>query len=328
MKANIQKNAEGKKPGWTRIDYKGWSNAYCFQSTSVTMVVVADIGARVMEYGPANRNILWQDPAFWGAALREKGFFHPGGSQFDLLDGQGKDISAREPSLWVGEYSVEIKSPTHLTAISPVGTNTGLQIVRDIDIDPLTGKAVIAQTVFNRSNKETRISIWDRTWTIGSCILAVPVETDPQLPEGWGFIVSKGGKWRALPGSTNPAAAEQFKVADGMLIIKPAGKSCQIIMNSKAGWYAYIQDKLLYVKRYSLEKGVYPWDNYPVSVWLSELKFKKNGLMAEMEPMSPLYDVTPGGKCSFQEEWQLYFLDAPLTKPEELRKELKTRMAQ
>lgn len=312
--------AGSQKNGWIRIDYKGWTNAYRFQTTSITMVVVADVGARVMEYGPPGRNILWQDPAFSGAAFREKGFFHPGGSQFDLMDENGKDVSSSEPSLWVGEYSVDIKSPTHLTAASPVGTNTGLQIVRDIDVDPLTGKAVIIQTVFNRSKKKTRVSIWDRTWTVGPCVLAVPVETDSKWPEGWGFLSSKEKIFQALPKSSNSAAAEQFEFVDGVLTIRPAGKSCQIIMKSKEGWFAYIRDNLLYVKRYSIETGVYPLVNCPVSVWLSEQEFKQNGLMAEMEPMSPLYDIEPGKSCRFQEEWRIYLLDSPLQRMEEFYK--------
>lgn len=301
---------------WTRIDYKGWSNAYRFQTTGMVMVVVGDIGARVMEYGAAGRNVLWQDPALFGAVLKDKGVFFPGGSQFDLM---GERVNEnREPSLWVGEYSVDIKSPTHLTAVSQIGTNTGLQIVRDIVIEPLTGKAVITQTVFNKSRKKMKVSIWDRTWTAGPCLLAAPVETDSQWPEGWSF-----GAWQALPRSSNPEAAEQFQFADGILTITPTGKSCQIIMKSKKGWFAYGRDNLLYVKRYAVGNGVYPLVNCPVSLWLSKQEWKEVGLMAEMEPMSPLYDIGPGESCRFQEEWLLYLLDISLEKPEQLRAKLK-----
>ncbi len=307
--------------GWTRIDYKGWSNVYCFQTPSMQIVVVADVGARIMEYGPIGRNIFWQDPALWGATLRAKGFFMPGGSQFDLLDEKGgENISVKEPCLWIGEYTVELKSPNHLTAVSPVGPTTGLQIVRDIEIDPATGKVVIAQTVQNRSKHRNKVSIWDRTWTVGPCNLDIPVTADAQWPEGWAFIGSKDGELFTSPRSSRAAAAEQFQYADGILTVKPLGTVCQTIMKGTDGWMAYVQDNLIYMKRYSIVPGVYPLANWPVSVWLSDPKFKDHMLMVELEPTSPVYDLAPGQTCRFQEEWQLYLLDAAQEKERQANK--------
>jgi len=306
---------------WVRVDYKGWKNAYRFQTTGMVMTVVGDIGARIMEYGFPGHNIFWQDPAFFGATLQEKGMFLPGGSQFDLLDEHGP-VSPKEPALWTGEYNVDIKAPTILTATSQVGTNTGLQIIRDIEINPLTGEAVIKQTVYNKSVQKQKIAIWDRTWTRGPCLLAVPVEPTPNWPEGYGFLSSKDGVLTAEPASSRPEAAGQFKYKEGVLTIEPAGKACQIIMKDTKGTFAYAQHDLLYIKRYAVESGTYRWFGCPASVWLSELDCKKVGLMAEMEPTSPLYDLEPGRNCFFQEKWQIIRLETPLENHEQLRRKM------
>jgi len=293
----------------------------------MVMTVVGDVGARIMEYGPAGRNIFWQDLAFFGATLRQKGAFsHPGGSQFDLLDEHGNGISEKETDFWIGQYDVKVETSTRLTAASPIGANTGLQIVRDIEADPVTGEATVRQTVFNRSKQRRKVSVWDRTWTMGPCLLAVPVETNAVLPEGWGFLSLKDGKWGAKPASGNPEAARQFQYKDGLLVIEPAGKTCQILMRSAKGWFAYASGDLMYLKQYAIGPGEYPWKNFPASVWVSEQGWKKVGLMAEMEPMGPLHDLEPGQSCSFQEKWRLIKLKSSVENVEQFRKALKLHL--
>jgi len=321
MKGEVSKSSGA---AWVRVDYKGWTNAYRFQTTGMVITVVGDVGARIMEYGPAGKNIFWQDPAFFGATLRQKGvYFHPGGSQFDVLDEKGNGVCAKDPELWIGEYKMEVKVPARLTAVSPVGTNTALQMTRDIEVEPLTGDINVKQTVYNRSNKKIKISIWDRTWTAGPCLLAVPVETGPDFPEGWCFLLEKGGVCSGEPASARPSVAGQFQYEDGTLVIDPAGKSCQIIMKSARGWFAYAQEDILYLKNYAIGNGQYPLVDCPASVWLSEQGWKKVGLMAEMEPMSPIYGLAPGESCCFQEKWQLIKLKSPVRNREQLRNALK-----
>lgn len=314
--------------GWKRIEYKGWSNAYCMQTTNLYMIVVADIGARIMEYGLPGCNILWQNPEYFGATMEDKGHFLPGGSQFDLLDEKEHSFSDKDSTLWVGKYRAEIRSPMYLTTVSPVASNFGLQITRDFEVDPLSGCLTIVQTVYNHGNKEKKVCIWDRTWTIGPCLLALPVESDKQWPEGWGFMaLNEKGRHQFLPKVHNPEAAVQFRFTDGVLTIKPEGHLCQVVMRNNQGWFAYALDRLLYIKRYTLGGGQYPLLNCPAVAWLSDNEFKGVGLMAEMEPMSPLFEVAAGKSCTFREDWHLHLFESPIKTPEQLRKALKDILA-
>lgn len=302
--------------GWEKIQYHGWNNCYRIQSGGVNLVVVGDVGARVMEYSLNGENILWQNPEYFGLTLGK--YSHPGGSQFDLLNEKGDGLSGIDPELWIGQYQIKIITPYHLEAASPIGKKSRIQLVRDIRMDKRTSKVTITQTAINRSDRDITLSIWDRTWTKAPCFLFLPVIVSTKTPEGWLYLSKKDHRWIGLPKEHIPAASEQFKTIGDLLTITPEGNTCQIIIDSHSGWFAYVRDDVVYVKKYPAGKGEFPWAGYPVSIWLSKKEWKEVGMMAEMEPISSLTRLKPGESFSFKQEWYLKRLDKPVTRIDEL----------
>ncbi len=275
----------------------------------VTVVVVPDLGGRVMEYKLGGHPFLWvnvpQISAFdesagagtwqnWGGykvwpAPQDQwnGPPDPEGSQLD----SGKYTGAFGPAD-NGAQAIVVESP-------PDPDVTGLKYRRVVKCYPGTSRVTVEQTMTNVGKQPVTWSLWDVTQVPGA------LEQDTKFSREARIYFPLAEKSRFDHGFTtllNGGDAQWKPDADtGIMMVEYQGVQGKIGADSTAGWVAYVDDKhdYTYVKRFSVDANAeYPDGGCTVEVFTSgDLPYM------EVEVLSPLVTLQPGESSTFTEDW-------------------------
>jgi hypothetical protein len=282
-----------------RTSYLGWDNSFVLSGSAVRAVIVPQAGGRIFEYSLNGQNILFQGPAAHATASLELGRPAPAvGYQCDL----GPEIRGLQPhdGLWVGPYAVEPLEELGVELKSAADSSLGIQLEKEIMIDPESGDLGITQRMRNVSRNETSFCLWDRTLCQGGGFAFFPVRKKSHFPARWSIRRSNGGKYSydgRKPDSPN------VQILNGILIAKCEGEPVKLGADSEAGWIAYVRGRWLFVKYFPFSpKGTYSDGGNSV-----ELYFDPQ--VAELEPLSPEVNLKKGESYDFPEKWTLVELD-------------------
>lgn len=275
----------------------------------VMVVVVPDLGGRVMEYRLGGHPFLWanvpQISAFdesagdgtwrnWGGYKvwpapqdRWNGPPDPGDSQLD----SGKYTGAFQPAD-NGAQAIVVESP-------PDPEVTGLKYRRVVKCYPGISRVTVEQTMTNISNQPVTWSIWDVTQVPGA------LEQDAKFSREARVYFPLAKKSRFNRGFTTLLAGgeAQWKpdTDSGIMTVEYQGAEGKIGADSTAGWVAYVDDKhdYAYVKQFNVDANAeYPDGGCTVEVYTSgDLPYM------EVEVLSPLVTLQPGESFTFAEDW-------------------------
>ena len=291
-------------------NYNDWGwRSYVMDNGLITVAVVPDIGARVMQYDLDGHPSIYVNPDELGKVhtpSSSSGWPNYGGFK-NWPAPQDRWGWPPPPNLDFGAYKVEVvlDSPDScvVSCEGPVEQwkAPGLRFDRRLTIYRGSSRVRVEQTLINEGETEARWSVWDITqaivnhpdeedWT--NFWVYFPIKADSKFGED-GFWVMSGGE-------TNP----QWKahVAEGVSAVQYLHNSgAKIGADSDAGWVAYVdeRDGYTYAKKFTCFEGAeYPDQGSPVEVYTS------NGLpYLEVEVLSPLVDLAPGASYTFTEDW-------------------------
>jgi len=283
--------------GISIIRHNGWTNSVVLEAPDpmVRAVVVPAVGGRILHYSLNNENILYEHPGSEGktlASAREPLFV--GGSQIDL----GPEIRrlADHPVLWLGPYEWSAKREFTLAVKSGPDTVTGVQLGRDIVINPEDGALGISSWMRNLSDTNVSHSLWDRTMCKPGGYVLLPLNRKSNLPQGWRTRSKVDDRF--VDETKNPDSPIA-KVIDHVLVVKTGTLSTRIGADSDAGWIAYVRGRLMFVKFFPFEsKGRYTDGGSTVAVYFDQS-------LTEFGPVSPETELKPGDTYSFPEQWVL-----------------------
>jgi hypothetical protein len=261
---------------------------------SVSIVVVTEIGGRIMEYSLDGQNVLWRNVSELGQIYPLSNELHNYGGCKVWLTPEDQWSAAKDPIIDFGRVNVErLQSPKGLPILRVIGGPSlvsGGLIIREISMDD-SGAVTFKQTLRNISSKPIEYGLWDITQISCPSLIAFPIRSDSRFDDGVQYIVAE---------SKN---SKQFSVRDGMAITNYAGEFGKIGADSNGPWMIGFEGNLAFVKQFGamVKGGDYPDGGCSVEVYTADAR--QNYM--QMELLGPLTTLQPGGETSLIEHWQL-----------------------
>jgi hypothetical protein len=291
-----------------KISWRGWNNVYRIWNETVQLLVLADVGPRVIWYGfQEDENVLHEVASDVGL---------PGGCEFRLYGGHRLWVSPELERTYFPDNSpvtVE-RDGNRVRFTAPVeDTVPGTNLQKELQVElSETGSSVhLLHRVINHDDHRTELASWAPTMMKagGRAILPLPprvaMDKDHYLSVGpltlWSFTDLADSRWRfgteyiQLVQQTNTECRYQEQMTG---IFNPAG------------WGAYFRNNSLFVKR----AAVIPGATYPD--YGCNFEVFTNREFLELETLGPKTLLLPEEHTTHTETWQL-FRDIPEGEDEE-----------
>jgi hypothetical protein len=290
-----------------QIGYRGWKNAYRISNGTVQLIVLADVGPRIIWYGfIEGENVLHEVGADAGRT---------GGSEFRLYGGHRLWVWPEVPRTYFPDnraLALEQHGPrVRFTApLESPKLGTNLQKELEIELASAGTRVTITHRVINHDNRPTTLAVWAPTMmrTGGRAILPLPpraaMDQDHFQSVGpmtlWSFTDLADPRWRF--------GTEYIQLKQ---IAQPTGRFREQMTGiyNPAGWGAYFCNGTLFVKRAAVIAGA----SYPDFGCNFELF--TNPEFLELETLGPKLMLQSGEETTHLESWEL-FKNVPLGEDE------------
>jgi hypothetical protein len=284
------------------LTYRGWNNAWRLSNGTVEMIVLADVGPRILRYGfCGDENVLFEAASDAGLT---------GGKAFRLYGGHRlwvwpEELRTYFPDNRAVTVSEEEDSVRFTAPVEDSAPGTSLQKQLDISLDASGTQARITHTIKNLGADTTELAVWCPTMMRpgGRAILPLPpraaMDADHFQSVGpmtlWSFTDLADPRW--IFGTEFIQLCQEVNLR-GCFPEQMTG-----IFNP-AGWGAYYANGTLFVKQATpLAKTRYPDFGCNFEVFT-------NPEFLELETLAPIVELSPGDSTSHTETWAL-FRDVP-----------------
>jgi hypothetical protein len=297
-------------PGLLPEIYTDWTNAIVLHGGDCKMVVVPAVGGRIISYALNGDNILYEESESRGKTLAETpGGFAMGGSYCDL--GPEQRGLPDHKKLGLGPWTWKTSRPNQVSLQSEPDSGLGIELEKDLLLDPDSGEAGLQLRMRNISNGETSFCLWDRTLCKGGGFFLVPLKEKSRFKAGWALARSGANGKTEFDGKA--PVDRRAKVLNHVLIVEAKGRPFKAGADSDAQWVAYAVGRLLLVKFFPVSpKGQYSDGGNSVEIACDDRR-------AEVGVLSPEVTLKPGESYGFPGKWVLYGLDNPVQSFSEAR---------
>lgn len=283
------------------IQFGGYEKAVELKNDSVRVVLCPQVGGRVLEYSLNGKNVLYLSDADrnWKPGQRPQS----SAGRFDI----GPELTIpRHAVLWSGEWTFEMTGDLSVRLKSQRDDSTGVQLIRDFNLDSRSSHLACRQTIVNVSERVCEYCHWSRTFTVGKGICVIPLTANDdgpasRFPQKYVMYESRG-----LLNFYDKD--EHIREREGTLEIHPTPRHPKLGFDSYAGEMSYLApNDLLFVKRFkTFPDRVYnEAAGLTISVWYPDRE------MVELEPIGPRERLQPGDKAEFTEHWYLRNFEFP-----------------
>jgi hypothetical protein len=290
--------------------FTGWSDSLHLEASGARAVIVPAVGGRILHYSIDGENVIWENRDAAGQTLgNSRGDFWLGGYQLDL----GPEIRGipEHEVLWKGVYQWRTPRDYTVRVMSERDQGTGVQLEKEIVIEPGSGDLGITQLMRNISSEPVSYCLWDRTLCKGGGFALVPLNKKSHFRKGW--AVRRTVDERFIYDGVNPSSPN-VRVMKGVLVARCEGPATKIGADSDAGWVAYVFGRTLFVKYFPYDAtGNYSDGGNSVAVYFDER-------VAELGPLSPEVQLQPNETYEFPEKWTLIELPREVLTFEQARK--------
>lgn len=281
-----------------RISYRGWNNAYLFANRDVEIVVVADIGPRVLSFRTTDaENQFYIVPEQAGLA---------GGDQPRLYGGHRLWAAPETAETFVPDNSqVDVAvsdKAARFTAAQSSGYGTMLERALEISLDPGGTHCRVTHRIANRGNKRFCLSPWAITMLLSGGKAIVPLGPRKDLsasslnPEQalvlWPYTDLSDSRWNMC------RTYVEFNASAPAL--SPTPRQQKLGIRSQSGWAAYLRHQILFVK----QNRWYAKREYPDLGCNFEVYAE--GAFVELESLGPLECLKPREMLTHVEDWWLF----------------------
>ncbi|MBI2505379.1 MAG: hypothetical protein HYW07_19375 [Candidatus Latescibacteria bacterium] len=300
-----------------RPNYQSWGwDALVLENGLITLAVVPRIGARVMQYDLGPHHSMFVNEAELGEFYEPKpdSIWHNYGGYKNWPAPQDRWNWPPPPILDGATCEARIAANTPDSAVvwtaSPVEQwrTPGLRFERRLSVYPGTSRVRVEQTIVNQGEQADRWSVWE--------ISQAPVH-HPGVQDFENFWVyfplnphSRYGA-RGVRTTLDTAAAWTGEVAPGIFGVRFMPLNQKLWADAPEGWICYVDERegYAYARTFELFPGAeYPDQNATVEVWLN-----KDPLYLEVEVVSPIVELAPGGgRYTFVEDWWATKVKGPI----------------
>ncbi|MFH0879601.1 MAG: hypothetical protein V2A34_07795 [Lentisphaerota bacterium] len=291
----------------TKIEYKGWKNAVRLEAGGLELVVVLDVGPRIMHLGFKNgRNVFGEFPEQAGQSGEAKWMLR-GGHRLWVAP-ENKPLTY-ELDNGPARYD---EIPGGLRILQSPGPLTGIQKIMEIKYLEKEKKVSVVHTLKNAGSKAVACAPWALSVMAPGGLAMIPL---PGV-EAPGDRVTPNQNW-ALWSYTDLADRRWAIGSEYILLRHDATRGpTKIGIGQRDGWMGYLVDGHLFLKYFHrIEGAEYPDFNVNCEVYADER-------IVELETLGPLASLEPGQSASHEEQWAL-FKDIPdCTNEEEVQLEI------
>lgn len=278
------------------INYRGWDLSYRLSTEAVSLVVVPEIGGRIMEYSLVGENVIWENELEFGRLypmVHRK--WHNYGGYKTWYAPQSRWDEWPDPFLDYGKANAEVFKPAEpgsvgIRIVGAPSLKTGLLIIKEIVMDA-QGRVHLAQKFRNISDKVIEWSIWDVTQVKTPCFVVFPVNPKGKFPQGFKDLCEMC-----------KSTGKQWTVVDDLCVVRYLGELGKIGADAPEGWMLWVYGNTYYAKRW---KAPDPKATYPDDGCSAEVFTAKDFPYVEMEVLGPLTKIAPGKTVSFVEQWEV-----------------------
>ena len=305
-------------PGTALVSFWGYTGCLQLSNADTRVILDPNCGGRVLSYEHCGAEAIPLNPAQQGYT------WQPGGKVVDVYGGRfdvGPELTfPRHMDLWIGRWRGRFTGPREAELISPIDSNTKLQLARTFRLDEHGAHLRVTQKIINRGGVTRRCCHWSRTFAQGNGIAIVPLNPNSRYPR-------KYLTYRLdCAMDYSPKPSENVRVRDHFLEIKGDPVYSKFMADPvgptetggfSRAWLGYLmRNDMLFVKRFP----VYPGRNYgeacAASLSLYYYPFVEDRQkppeqrpllidFCELEPMGPLEVLAPGAAASYSEDWWL-----------------------
>jgi hypothetical protein len=281
-----------------KISWHGWENVYRIWNNAVQVLVLADVGPRIVWYGfNDGENVLYEAAADFGLT---------GGDKFRLYGGHRLWVSPEVERTYFPDnraVSVEQGSDRILftAPVEDIAPGTNLQKQVELRLHENGSGLYLMHCVINLDKQATELAAWTPTMMRGGgrALLPLPpraaMDQEHYLPVGpltlWSFTDLADPRWRF--------GTEFIQLLQS---IAPAGRFEEQMTGifNPAGWGAYFTSSTLFIKRAPVIAGA----TYPDFGCNFEVFTNREFL--ELETLGPKLVLRPGEQVLNEERWQLF----------------------
>ncbi len=267
-----------------RTEFLGWREAYRLRLGEATMVVVTEVGPRILSLslggGP---NLLFVDQATAGKGQ--------GGADWHIYGGHRVWVSPETAATCAPDNaSCEVNvSDDGLTVIAPVTPQTGLR--KRLTVSARDGRFVVEQGVLNTGKALYAGAVWALTDFAPKGVAVFP----------WGrqgsWDLKKIVYWNEWMGQSSNVNSPQWQPGPDLFTVRPTGEVGKVGSNSPEGWVALCREDATFVKSYAWVPDVrYPDEDCSLHVYTCEH-------FIELETLGPLTTFYPGQEVVHREVW-------------------------
>ncbi len=291
--------AEETVDGASFVDFAGYTHCVKLENATTSVILGPHAGGRVLSYTLNGVEALFQDSAQHGwIDGKNQQTVELSGGRFDI--GPEQTIP-KHPKLWRGPWMVEIIGPRQGRMTSVEDEATGVQLIRDFELDATSSHLRCTQTIRNVSDQTQYWCHWSRTFAQGHGICLIPLTPNSRFPKNY-VMYGPGPVINFRPDDPH------IRQRDGFLEILGPPERAKLGMDSHAGWFVYLmRNDVMFVKCFP----TYPDRAYnevaalTISIWYNK------DVVCELEPIGPMENIAPGDSAHFSEEWFLLPFDFP-----------------
>jgi hypothetical protein len=284
--------------GIERINYKGWPNSLRIRNDAVELIVLTDVGPRIIFYGfLGGENQFHEVPAHAGQ-VGAKEYVAYGGQRLWVSPEVERTYYPDNVTCAIQEISGGVRVTPPIESASP---GTHLQKEMEIRLASSGSRVRVAHRITNHSYQATQLAPWAIAMMApgGRAILPLP----PKAPLDMQHLLPVGlfAFW-SYTDFADPRWGLGTKYIQLRQDAHPAGRFREQMggMFNLAGWGAYFREGDLFVKRVAIVEGA----RYPDYGCNFELYSDPDFL--ELETLGPLVELLPGHRVTHEEEWQLW----------------------
>lgn len=286
------------------VAFGGWENNLAISNPTCELLVTLDVGPRILSFALAGGvNVFKVFDAQLGESAEET-WQSRGGHRLWLA-----------PESFPFSYYPDNEAVEHtihpngaITLVAPDEMPQGFSKQLDITLDETKPRVRIVHRLINVVDEEQEVAAWAL-----SVMDAGGIEIIPQPPTkphpGLGPGDFTPNRSLVLWPFTDLSDARYF-IGERFITLSQSalGGATKLGLNHEVGWVGYWNEGTLFVKRFSHDpKATYPDRNCNFETFTNEE-------ILEVETLSPLQTLKPGGTLEWVEEWELY-ADVPAFEP-------------
>jgi hypothetical protein len=267
-----------------KVEFFGWQEAYRLSLGELAMVVVAEIGPRILSLsvgGGPNLLMVDHDTAGQGQ----------GDAEWHIYGGH---------RVWVAPETEDTYAPDNvccevdasddgLTVVGSISPQTKLR--KRLTITGQGDRFVVEQGVLNTGDMLQTGAVWALTCVEPSGTIVFP------WGRGGRWDLKKIVYWNEWIGHSSDVTSRQWQPRSDLFRIVPTGEEGKVGTNSPEGWVALCREDATFVKSHAWRPGVrYPDEDCSIQVYTCDR-------FIEMETLSPLAVFHPGEEIIHQEVW-------------------------